>query len=294
MIANGFDFFAQDDWQVTPKLNLNLGLRYEYFGPLHSNGADDLGVFIPGKGLVVQGAGVNSIFPPDKNNFAPRAGFAYSVGDGFVVRGGAGVFYDQININPFLDFRPPISAADGLEDNPVGPDAVDSYSRNNYNWQTVQAGRGIDLPRSHDLLGKLRHRSEVPEPDPDFQRILRQSELPHPLFCELQPERAEKSRERGGPAGGVCRQRSPQALGDGEHQSEWRFHSAIPELRLDRTAEQRGNFELQLASGNASLPHVAWLHRPARLHVGACAGRSDRIPRGDSARQLQPAAGVWE
>src|SRR5579862_6724372 len=47
VIVNGFDFFAQDSWQVTPRLNLNLGLRYDYIGPLHSNGVPDLSVFIP-------------------------------------------------------------------------------------------------------------------------------------------------------------------------------------------------------------------------------------------------------
>ena len=57
-----------------------------------------------------------------------------------VVRGGFGVFYDQINMNPFLDFRPPIHAADGLQDNPVGPNPVDNYGANvngqvSYTWQ---------------------------------------------------------------------------------------------------------------------------------------------------------------
>jgi Carboxypeptidase regulatory-like domain len=74
--ANGFDFFGQDSWQVTRKLNLNLGLRYEYFGPAHTSDKD-LAVFIPGRGLLIQGAGIGSIFPPDRNNFAPR-GFRLS------------------------------------------------------------------------------------------------------------------------------------------------------------------------------------------------------------------------
>ena len=82
VLVNGYDFFAQDAWQLSPKLNLNLGLRYEYFGPLHSNGTKDLGVFVPGQGLVIQGAGLNSIFPPDRNNFAPRFGFAYQAANG--------------------------------------------------------------------------------------------------------------------------------------------------------------------------------------------------------------------
>jgi hypothetical protein len=153
VLANGIDFFGQDDWQVTSKLNLNLGLRWEYFGPLHANGTKDIGVFVPGSGLEIQGQGIDSIFRPDWHNFAPRAGFAYQGAPGLVVRGGFGVFFDQININPFLDFRPPISAADGLEDNPIGPDAVDSYSRNGYNWQTAQAGGASIFPGVTTCMG---------------------------------------------------------------------------------------------------------------------------------------------
>jgi Carboxypeptidase regulatory-like domain len=134
--VNGFDFFGQDDWQVSPKLNINLGLRYEYIGPLHSVNKD-LPVYIANQGLEIQGNGINSIFPSDKNNFAPRFGFAYqpTASDSLVVRGGIGVFYDQINMNPFLDFRPPVSGADGLQDNPIGPKPVDNYSVDGYTWQ---------------------------------------------------------------------------------------------------------------------------------------------------------------
>ena len=141
VLVNSFALFGQDAWRATPNLTLNLGLRYEYAGPLH-NGDNNLPVFIPGKGLVIQGAGTRSIYPADKNNFAPRFGFAYQPGhsDNVVVRGGFGVFYEQTAISPFLDNRPPNAAANGLENNPAGPDAVDNYSRNAYNWQSVQQG----------------------------------------------------------------------------------------------------------------------------------------------------------
>jgi hypothetical protein len=134
--VNAFDFFGQDAWQVTRKLNLNLGLRYEYIGPLHST-AKDLAVFIPDRGLSIQGNGIGSIFPPDRNNFAPRFGFAYqpTSNESLVVRGGVGVFFDQINMNPFLDFRPGSAGADGLQDNPIGPAPVANYNRSGYTWQ---------------------------------------------------------------------------------------------------------------------------------------------------------------
>ena len=145
--VNAFNLYFQDAWQLTSRLNVNLGMRYEYFGPLHSD-KKDLAVFIPGRGLVVQGAGIDSIFPPDKNNLAPRVGFAYQAtekGD-VVVRGGIGVFFDQINMNPFLDFRPPITAAQGIQGNPFGSAPVSTFSRSAYNWQAVQAGNQSIFP----------------------------------------------------------------------------------------------------------------------------------------------------
>jgi hypothetical protein len=145
--VNGYNFFGQDSIQVTRRLNLNFGLRYEYFGPLYSD-KKDLAVFIPGKGMLIQGNGIGSIFPPDRNNIAPRFGFAFQPkADGdLVVRGGIGVFYDQINMNPFLDFRPSGSAADGLQDNPVGPAAVSNLNLNAYNWDSVQTGGASIFP----------------------------------------------------------------------------------------------------------------------------------------------------
>jgi hypothetical protein len=144
VVVNGIDFFGQDAVQVSRKLNINWGLRWDYFGPLH-NDSKDLAVFVPGQGLVVQGAGISNVFPQDKNNFAPRFGFAYQPTEkaDVVIRGGFGMFYDQINMNPFLDFRPPNGGADGLENNPAGPSPVSVYTTNtagagSYTWQPQQ------------------------------------------------------------------------------------------------------------------------------------------------------------
>jgi len=153
--VNAFNLYFQDGWQITRKLNLNFGMRYEYFGPLHSD-RKDIANFIPGVGFKVQGAGIDSVFPPDKNNFAPRIGFAYQpTGKAdLVVRGGIGVFFDQINLNPFLDFRPPITASQGIEGNAFGAFPVSTYGANrlgqtSYNWDVntgVQAGGNSIFP----------------------------------------------------------------------------------------------------------------------------------------------------
>src|SRR5690348_207878 len=139
VFLNNVALFAQDNWQVTKRLNLNYGLRYEYLGPLH-NGDKNLAVFVPELGgNRIQGQNIDSIFPPDKTNFAPRLGFAYQPRDNgsMVVRGGVGIFFDQINMNPFLDFRPPNPAANGLENNPAGPaqDLVSNFGLSGVTWQ---------------------------------------------------------------------------------------------------------------------------------------------------------------
>ena len=101
-------FFGQDSWKVLPRLTLNLGLRYEYDSPLEDPHKEILG-FFPGKqSTKFPGAPPGILYPgdpgtpnsgltyPDRNNFAPRFGFAWDVlgSAKLVVRGGFGIFYD--------------------------------------------------------------------------------------------------------------------------------------------------------------------------------------------------------
>jgi hypothetical protein len=88
--------FVQDDWRLTSKLMLNLGLRWEYTSPIQAD-HDLLGNFYPTVGLVQQGQqGVGStLIEPDYGNWSPRVGFAYDItGKGTtVLRGGTGILY---------------------------------------------------------------------------------------------------------------------------------------------------------------------------------------------------------
>jgi len=128
-------YFAQDDFKITSRLTLNLGLRYYLISPfiekndLLVNFAPTLtnpvsgqpGVFVVPStrtvpfvdprilnyglltaGQTHQGIG-RGLARTDKNNFAPRIGFAWSLNDKMVVRGGYGIFY-------------PTSAAQGVRD----------------------------------------------------------------------------------------------------------------------------------------------------------------------------------
>jgi hypothetical protein len=96
-------FFAQDDWRVTRSLTFNLGLRYELSPPaVDANDAIanfDLDTDPAHPRIVLAGSegddrASRSLQGVNYEQFAPRAGFAYSLpGDKTVVRGGYGIFY---------------------------------------------------------------------------------------------------------------------------------------------------------------------------------------------------------
>jgi carboxypeptidase family protein/TonB-dependent receptor-like protein len=113
--------FVQDDWQATDRLTLNLGLRYEYEGATRDTENRNVRGFDPNATVSIGAAAkaayaenpIPQIAPSafnvrgglqfasdatpgfwnaDKNNFEPRAGFAYRLNDATVVRGGVGVY----------------------------------------------------------------------------------------------------------------------------------------------------------------------------------------------------------
>ena len=112
--------FVQDDWRVTPRLTLNLGLRYEYNPPsVDQNDAIanfDLDTDPAHPRLVLAGdegddVASRALVGVNHKLFAPRAGFAYSLpGQQTVLRGGAGIFYgNMITVGGMssLEINPP-------------------------------------------------------------------------------------------------------------------------------------------------------------------------------------------
>lgn len=114
--------FAQDDWKVSRNLTLNVGMRFEYAGgPREANGLiSNLNLDYRGP---FAGAGdgplgrLETAFPSfhDNYNWAPRIGFAWTPGQGgkTVIRGGYGIAYDFIFLNPITNqrFLPPFIVA---------------------------------------------------------------------------------------------------------------------------------------------------------------------------------------
>ena len=123
-------FYVQDDWKISSRLTVNLGLRYEWSTPYtvrHNRtqlsdftGDTGISVVLPlsnGQPVDLKGTtlfpgqgGVGRSVPVDRNNFAPRLGFAFSLDSKTVVRGGTGIYY---GLSPATNFQYAGSAFNG-------------------------------------------------------------------------------------------------------------------------------------------------------------------------------------
>jgi hypothetical protein len=97
-------FYAQDDWKVTSKLTLNLGLRYDLFAPPHDDNHSIYSLdFLTNPPAPTFVPVSDPIWSISHRDFSPWLGFAYSVTPDTVLRRGYGIFYiggqfDHINI----------------------------------------------------------------------------------------------------------------------------------------------------------------------------------------------------
>ena len=130
--GNFWDVYAQDEWKMRGNLTLNLGVRYEYVSPLteinnrivnldlastvFEQSASPTSTAVvpiqPGQPGPYSGPLPASLLRPDRNNFAPRVGFAWKPFSKTVVRGGYGINYNTgayQGIAQQLAFQPPFS-----------------------------------------------------------------------------------------------------------------------------------------------------------------------------------------
>ncbi len=149
--------YAEDTWKVTPKLTMNIGLRYEYTPPFQDRyrgvfnvqmfcpGVDETGIdencqtpiqVRPGDGPVFEGMGFrladfvpvaagddvlfnHALVQRDTNDFAPRLGFAYQMDDKTTIRTGYGIYYAQDTGNPIFDMGRNFGARQSARSNDV-------------------------------------------------------------------------------------------------------------------------------------------------------------------------------
>jgi trimeric autotransporter adhesin len=151
--GNYWDLYAQDEWKMRANLTLNLGVRYEYVSPLTeaNNRIANLDLspgvlnpalpltstpvtpILPGQAGPYSGPLPASLVRPDRNNFAPRIGFAWKPFSKTVVRGGYGINYNTgayQGIAQQLAFQPPFSTtATNIE--PAPPPSIPALTLQN-------------------------------------------------------------------------------------------------------------------------------------------------------------------
>ena len=125
-------YFVQDDYRLSPKLTANVGLRYEYANPPVEKD-NQFSNFDPTSATMVfakDGSTYDrALIHPDRNNFAPRIGFAYTPWSRAVVRAGYGIFYTHTvrqGREGLLGFNPPYLVDNLLQTGVTGAAAVAS------------------------------------------------------------------------------------------------------------------------------------------------------------------------
>lgn len=124
-----YAFYAQDDFRATPRLTLNLGLRYDLFTTVKARDNQQANFDFATASLIVpegqtaqltpflaanipiQRNGTSGLIPTDLHNFAPRVGWAYEITRKLVMRAGYGIFYGGDENGPYSNpspgFNPP-------------------------------------------------------------------------------------------------------------------------------------------------------------------------------------------
>jgi hypothetical protein len=101
-----YGVFIEDDYRMTPRLTVNLGLRYELATVIKEKN-NEIGIFDPNspQGFVQVGNSISSPFGGDHNNFSPRAGVAWDINGNqkTVVRAGASMLYEYVPFSAFMN-----------------------------------------------------------------------------------------------------------------------------------------------------------------------------------------------
>jgi len=117
----GYSLFAQDDWRLTRRFTVNLGVRYERVTPIQEAN-NQLANFDPNSPTGLVQIGQTKSLYPAWNNYSPRVGFAWDIGGNskWVVRGGFNIIYVLEGFNVFISQQGTSPVTTGLNTTPTG------------------------------------------------------------------------------------------------------------------------------------------------------------------------------
>jgi hypothetical protein len=148
-----WSWYARDQWQVSPRLTVTLGVRWEYYPFGYSDNGNGLRVLNPDNGMVYIGGNgqipLNSGVNVGPGQFLPRLGLAYRLGDKTVVRAGYGWSADPNNYRYMRNAFPATTVTDNTSSSPYVP--VASLTGTNATGPLAGIQTGILLPTLPDL-----------------------------------------------------------------------------------------------------------------------------------------------
>lgn len=159
---NTVGFFLQDDFRVTQRLIVNMGMRWDYFSvPKERDGRLFNRAQPFGTGPYTD---PNAIWEPDYNNFAPRLGFAYTMNESgkTVLRGGAGMFQSPLPL-----FAGPVDLVRDAVDEPfrVNVNRTDVLAAGNvFRWPVVNDDVRAYVKGRPTLIGDTAINTNLPSP----------------------------------------------------------------------------------------------------------------------------------
>ncbi len=173
---NRWGFYVTDDWKVSRKLTVNIGMRYEY----NTMATDVRGLwrsaelrsgqwtFVPAKIR----DNTYQFYKPQRNMFMPRIGLAYRLSDAWVLRAGYGIYYNvhQLNNYTILNLNPPLSGSANFVNNATNNALVNTVNPLSFANPFGVVNRSIGT--SANVLNTDNYQPQVNQWSMDIQRRL--------------------------------------------------------------------------------------------------------------------------
>ncbi len=281
MRKEDYGFYFQDDWKVTANLTLNLGLRYDLIEyPKHRDDLlasidIDTGEFLWDGMNPVTGEPPNArrgIVEPDHNNFAPRLGLAYRLGERSTIRAGYGVFYMSNFLWEAQGIRGnwPYAISESLSNLNERTDL--SYAENTFSPQLdIEMGSEV-APRAQHIVNRHNRISYTQQWNLHIQRQLTDSMMVEVGYVGTKGHDMSAF---------INTNTAPLGPGDVDPRRPYPHYGAMSEMTNEATSSYHGlqaKLEQRFTDGLSFRANYAWGKTIDTLGAGFSASRSPQNP----------------